>query len=281
MHNKKGPAENPAGPFHFPERPELLLLRCLLGRRSGSRSRSRRRPVVQVVGDIVAHAAFRELLHDRRGMLVAMAVLAGRYHLVFRFVAGNARLGLMLGRRCRQESVGFRMAGRAILVRDIGAVGHHLRHVRLVALLAVRRSHLRRVGLVALGALRDLAVYVMTGRAEERGVLALVLLQLLDLVGMAGQARLGDLVAERDFQGAVRVLVAAEAVGQLVVGLILMAHAALGDCGLHGRAVADVATGTADFLVLSSSGVDIGRRRSMTFGALFVAQLHSSHLGFG
>ena len=45
---------------------------------------------------------------------------------------------------------------------------------------------------MALDALGDDPVNVVTGGAGEIGMLALVFLQLLDLLGMAGQASIGD-----------------------------------------------------------------------------------------
>lgn len=83
-----------AGPFLFQgwiKRLFLLLilfdiLLCVLGcfcLRGG--------PVVQVVGDVMAVAAFGELGHHWRWVRHAVAALACRNHLVFVLVAVNAR----------------------------------------------------------------------------------------------------------------------------------------------------------------------------------------------
>jgi len=60
-------------------------------------------------------------------------------------------------------------------------------------------------------------------------VLALVRLQFLVLLGVAGEAGLGDVLAERDLEGSVRVGVARKAPFQLEVGFAFVAVAALGN----------------------------------------------------
>jgi hypothetical protein len=56
----------------------------------------------------------------------------------------------------------------------------------LMAFLTVSCTHIGSVGLVTLDAFRDLSVDTVTGVAIESGMLALVLFELGDLLGMAG-----------------------------------------------------------------------------------------------
>ena len=58
-------------------------------------------------------------------------------------------------------------------------------------------------------------------------MLALVRLQFLVLLGVAGEAGLGDVLAKNDFEGGVGVGVACKAPLQLEVGFALMAVAAV------------------------------------------------------
>lgn len=64
-----------------------LILFLLLGLIRAGYGRSSCLPVVQIMSDLVAVSAFRELGHDRRRMLVAVAVLALRHSLVLFLMA--------------------------------------------------------------------------------------------------------------------------------------------------------------------------------------------------
>ena len=130
------------------------------------------------MGDVVATGAFRELSHDARRMGRAVAVLAGRHHLVFILMTECAGKGLMLDVARRQGHQNIRVARPAVFRGNVIGIGHLGRRVRLVAFPAVGRRHLWRVRLVALCALRDLAVDVMTEGTVERAVLALASHQL-------------------------------------------------------------------------------------------------------
>jgi len=128
-------------------------------------SRCCRSPVVQVMRDAVAVAAFRELAHDACGVRHAVAILALGHHLVLLLVTGYAEQGFVLSLAGNEHVVCFGMAGSALLGRCVGSV-HDI---------------LRLVSLVALCALRNLAVDIMAERAGELGVLARISLQLCDL----------------------------------------------------------------------------------------------------
>jgi len=118
-------------------------------------------PVVQVMGNAVAVAAFRELGHDAGCVRYTVAVLTLRHHLVFFLVTGYAEEGLMfcLAGNKHVESLG--VTGSALLGWCIGAVDNSFRHVSLVALLAVAGTLIGRVSLVALGALWNFAVNIV------------------------------------------------------------------------------------------------------------------------
>lgn len=115
----------------------LLSLRSLL--RSLFLSR---RPVVEVMGEVMAIMAFREFRHHRRGMRDFVAAPAIRDHLVLSGMAECAGQFLMLVIARAQQVQYFFVACPAILVGDIRAVSHDRRLVGLVAFFAVRLRHL-------------------------------------------------------------------------------------------------------------------------------------------
>jgi hypothetical protein len=119
---------------------------------------------------------------------------------------------------------------------------------------------------MALGAFWNPAVYVVARAAEERRVFALVIAQLDDLAGMAGQAGVGDITAEFDVARCVGIRVAAEAAGQLEMRFTFMALAAerynLPCCG----GMPNVTVLAADLrLVFAACRSDVGRRFAVTF----------------
>src|SRR5512136_1059177 len=74
---------------------------------------------------------------------------------------------------------------------------------------------------------------VMAEGAVEGRVLALVVLKFGNLLGMAGEAGIGHVLAKRNDFRSVRVPVTAETIGQFIVRLVLMTHAALRDDFLY------------------------------------------------
>lgn len=102
----------------------------------------RSRPVVEIMGDVMAIRAFREFRHECCGMRDFVAALASRDKLVFAGVAVCAGQFLVLGIARAQQIQGFLVACRAILAGNIRAVSHDSRFVSLVAFFAVRLGHL-------------------------------------------------------------------------------------------------------------------------------------------
>jgi len=141
----------------------LLVSRflCRFGSRSHCSGRSRCFPVVQVVSDAVAVAAFRELGHDACCVRHAVAILALRNHLVLLLVTGYAEQRFVLGLAGNEHVECLGVAGSALLGRCVGSVHDIPRLVSLVALLAVAWALIGRVSLVALCALRNLAVDIV------------------------------------------------------------------------------------------------------------------------
>jgi hypothetical protein len=92
---------------------------------------------------------------------------------------------------------------------------------------------------MALDALGDDTVHGVAGRTVKICMLALVFPQLADLLGMTGQAGIGHIVAERDLERGVGILVATQTSLQFIVGLTGVALAAFGDvilgCGTMAR----------------------------------------------
>jgi len=76
----------------------------------------------------------------------------------------------------------------------------------------------------------------MTGGAELFGMFAWTLFQLINLIGMAGEARIGETVGKGDVKRRVRVLVTVQATFEFKMLLAGVTHAALGNyVGVIGR----------------------------------------------
>jgi hypothetical protein len=129
------------------------------------------------------------------------------------------------------------MAAGTHFVRCFVVVSDAFRHVGLVAAAAVILGDICRViggastrwHFVALGTLGYFTMLVMAEGAVERSMLGLVILQLDDLLSMAGQTWIGHIVAELYILRGMGILVATEATAQFVVGLVSVTHAALRD----------------------------------------------------
>lgn len=158
----------------------------------------------------------------------------------------------------------------AKFIWHIRAVGHYLRHVCLVALAAVSRSHFRRVRLVALRARRFLAVYIMAGGTEQRRMLALVLLELLDLRFMAGQTCLCYIAAKSYFQRCMRIFVAAQTIFKFIMWLAGMALIAFRNVVLHRGWMPDMTARATNSLMFATACCYVSRRICVTFGTVII-----------
>ena len=166
------------------------------------------REVVDVMGDAVTVAALPELGHHPCRVRRPVAVLAFGYGLVFILVAeGAGQLRMLCLAGCK-EAESLLMTGGTGLVGNGGGVGDGLRHVGLVALLAVGSSHLGGVGLVALHTLRNLPMNAVAGGTGKKGMLALVVSQLGNLRGVAAQARVCHVAGKGYGERSMRILVA-------------------------------------------------------------------------
>ena len=223
--------------------------------------------------DAVAVSTFRELGQHCRRVWRAVTGLALRYHLVFSLMAGDASQVLVLELAGRKQFVSLLVTSGAVLGRGFVIIDNVLRHVCLVALLAVGRGLLGEVRFMTLGAFRNPAVSVVAHATEERRMFAFVIAQLDDLTGMAGQAGVGNVITEFDSARCVGIRVAAEAGGQLVVRFPFVTLAAERDdlpcCG----GVPIVAVLATDLrLVFAACRGDVGRRFAVAFDAVFIEQ---------
>ena len=76
---------------------------------------------------------------------------------------------------------------------------------------------------MALGALRNLAMNIVAEGAVELGVLARICLELCNLRGVAGKARIGYITTEDDLFRLVRIFVALGTAAEFVVGFAFVA----------------------------------------------------------
>ena len=110
---------------------------------------------------------------------------------------------------------------------------------------------------------------VVAERAVKFAVLARVLAQFLDLRGVAGQARVGYIVAELDDLRGVRVCVTTHATFQRKVRFPFVTHAAFRDDLFHGRRMADVTVLASDVGFVSPTvGSDICGRFCMALNTV-------------
>ena len=225
--------------------------------------------MIQFVGNIVAVAAFGEACHYTGRVRHTVAALTGRNHLVLVLVTGNTQQVPMFCITAGKGLVRTLMAGGTHLVWRVGRHVNRRRHMGLVTFFALGGGHFRAVRLVTLGTERDLAVNIVAEGTRQRGMLALDLLQLDDLLGMAGQALVSDIVCQLDYLGGMRVGVAAQTVGQVVMSLAGVALAAGRNNLFHQRRVAGMAVLTIETrLVGATIGGDICRCSRMTLVAV-------------
>jgi len=90
----------------------------------------------------MAITAFRESGHHACGMGNTMAVLALGDHLMHSLVAERTGECLMLGAAGGEKCEGIRVARAAVFGRNVCCIRHGLRHVCLVAFLAIRNCHI-------------------------------------------------------------------------------------------------------------------------------------------
>ena len=231
-------------------------------------------PVVQVMSYIMAVAAFLELRHDACRMLLAVAVLALGNHLVLCLVTKCTGKVFMLSLAgCEYVKCPF-MAACTELRRHI-IICNRFRRVSHMTFFAVRSHHIRRVRLMAFQTLRNIRVLGAVARgAEEHGMLCLHLPELLYLLGMAGQAWVGNIRADLDVQRCMRVGMAQQTVLQLEMRLAGMAVTAFGDDALcrNRRWMAYVAVLARDHLVFAAVGSYICRRLYVALDAVITAE---------
>jgi len=128
---------------------------------------------------------------------------------------------------------------------------------------------------VALHAGGYLSVNIVTGGAVESGMFALLVPELGDLLGMAGQAWVGDIARKRNQERCVRILMTAKAVFEFIMVLAHVAHVALGNVVLYRRPVAGMAPKASYAFVFSSIGHHVSGGKCMTLDTVIVGQGHA------
>jgi hypothetical protein len=137
-----------------------------------------------------------------------------------------------------------------------------------MALAAVRGFYLCGMRLVALQTFRFFPVNIVAVGAAERRVLALVLTKLLNLFGMACEARIRHVRRKSDLQRRMRIFMTVETAFDFEMRFALVTHIALRNIVLGCRAVTGVAVLTGNRFVLPSIRINLRRLIGMTFGAV-------------
>lgn len=144
----------------------------------------------------------------------------------------------------------------------------------LVTTFAIGCGHFGAMRLMALGTERNLAMSIVAEAAGQCGVLALDLLQLDDLLRMAGEALIGDIIGQFDNFRGMRIVVATQTAGKVVVRFAAVALAAGRDDFSYRRWMAGMTILAAD---LGFVGAAIGSNRlrccRVAFDTIGIAQL--------
>lgn len=226
-------------------------------------------PVVQVMSYAVAVTAFRELTHDPCGVRYTVAILTLRHHLVFFLVTGYAEKCFVLGFAGNELVECFTVTSCALLGRCVSCIGDSLWHMSFVAFFAISGNLLRRVRLVALGTLGNFPMDFVAEGAGKFGVFARACLELGNLRGVAGKARIGDISAEDYLFGLMRVFVALGTVADFIVGLAFVALTAKRDDLPVCRRVTIVTILTGYLRFVSAAfGFHVSRSLYMAFGTV-------------
>ena len=150
----------------------------------------------------MAVTTFREACHHAGRVRYTVTALTGWYRLVLIFMTGNAQYSFVFGIAAGKHLERALMAGGTHLVRRIRCHEHRCRHMGLVAFFAFGGHHVRAMRLMTLGTKRNLAMNIVAETASQTAMLTLNLFQLDDLLGMAGQALVSDVVCQLDdFRG--------------------------------------------------------------------------------
>ena len=165
------------------------------------------------------------------------------------------------------------MAGGTHFVGRIGRHEYGRRHMGLVAFFALGGHHIRAVRFMTLGAERNLAMNIMAEAARQSAMLALDLLHLNDLLGMARQTLFGDIVCKLDDFWGMWIVMTAHTVGQVVMSLAGVTLATGRDNFFYRRRMTGMAVLTSNTrLVCAAVSSNIGRRSRMALDAVRTGQ---------
>ena len=209
---------------------DLLFLGTLFGQRNRGALiacfQRTRFPMIQFVGNTMAVTTLGKTCHHAGRMWYPVTALAGWYRLVLVLIAGHTEYVLMFCITAGKHLERTLMTGRTHFIGSIGRHENRCRHMGLMAFFTLGRDHIGAVRLVALCTKRNLTVNIVAETACQAAMLALDLLQLDNLLGMACQALLGDVICQLDYFWSMRIVMAAHTAGQVVVRLSGMALAA-------------------------------------------------------
>lgn len=190
------------------------------------------------MSNIVAISALGEASQHTRRVRRTVAALAGWHRLVLVFVTGNTVDTLMFCIGFAVQFERFLVTRCAHLVGGVGRIRNSSRHMGLVTTLAISCGHIGAMRLVALGTKRNLAMRIMAEAASQSGVLAFDLLQLNDLLSMAGETLVSDIVRQFNDFWSMRIVVAADTSGKIVVRFTAVTLTAKRDDFFDGRRMA-------------------------------------------
>ena len=153
----------------------------------------------------MAEATFREFSQHCSRVAVAVAALALRYHLVLCLMASNAGKFAMFKLAGRKKVKCLFVAGCTIFRRGFVAIGYVLRHMGLMTFFTIGNCLISSMRFMALRAIRNLTVFVMAEATVKSSMFTLVVTKFDNLAGMAGQASIGNVIAECNIKWSMRI----------------------------------------------------------------------------
>ena len=144
----------------------------------------------------MAETAFWEFSQHGSWVTITVAALALWYHFVLRLMASYAGEFAMFELAGRKQVKCLFVAGCTIFRWGFVAISYVLRHMSLMTFFAVGNCLVGSMCLMALRAIRDFAVPVVAEAAVKCGMFTLIVTKFDNLAGMAGQAGIGNVIAE-------------------------------------------------------------------------------------
>ena len=218
-------------------------------------------------------ATLREAGHHAGWMRNPVTALAGWNRLMLVLVTRYAQYGFVFSIAAGKHFKCTLVTRCTHLVRCIRSHEDRRRHMCLVTFFTFCSHHIRAVRFVALCTEWNLAMNIMAEAASQTTVLALNLFQLNNLLSMAGQTLISDIVCQLDDFRGVWITMATQTTGQVVVSLAGMTLTTDRNNFFNGRWVAGMTILTRYACLVSTAiSGNVSRRGHVTLDTVGTGQ---------